>query len=187
MGKPSTPHYARTGTRSSAAAKQQSSLSPKVLVRQLQRIVKGAPLSTIAGAAMQTMPIVNVSDPTPDAPVNDMTSDIDSRSFLISTAPVHDLVPDNITYFEDAYTHLRSFKPKVATVVPHPNANFKAPPAPPAPPALAVLMPTPTSAAPTASRTRARQFPPPGACAPSVGVMAGILSTTLTILPGLWD
>jgi len=54
-----------------------------------------------------------------------MTSDIDSRSILISTAPVHDPVPDNITYFEDAYTHLRGFKPKVATVVPHPNANFK--------------------------------------------------------------
>ncbi|KAG9065971.1 hypothetical protein KI688_002268 [Linnemannia hyalina] len=54
-----------------------------------------------------------------------MTSDIDSRSILISTAPVHDPVPDNITYFEDAYTHLRSVKPKVATVVPHPNANFK--------------------------------------------------------------
>ncbi|KAG9061314.1 hypothetical protein KI688_007292 [Linnemannia hyalina] len=54
-----------------------------------------------------------------------MTSDIDSRSILISTAPVHDPVPDNITYFEDAYTHLRSFKPKVATVVPHSNANSK--------------------------------------------------------------
>ncbi|KAF8924694.1 hypothetical protein BGZ47_003758, partial [Haplosporangium gracile] len=55
---------------------------------------------------------LNVSDPTLDVPINNITSDSDSGSILISTAPVHDPIPDDITYFEDAYTHLRGFKSK---------------------------------------------------------------------------
>ncbi|KAK3845601.1 MAG: hypothetical protein J3R72DRAFT_436170, partial [Linnemannia gamsii] len=123
MGKPSTtPIYTRTRS-SASAAKQQSSLNPKVLGSAAAAHGKGRTTLTKrrrcnSDDEHSSTTVVNVSDPTSDVPVHDPVP--------ASDVPVHDpVLEDDITYFEDAYAHFRVFKSKVPPVVPHPNANSK--------------------------------------------------------------
>ncbi|KAG0367044.1 hypothetical protein BGX24_003418, partial [Mortierella sp. AD032] len=105
MGKPSTPIYTRTRS-SASAVKQQSSLNPKVLGSAAAAHGKGR---TALNKRRRF-----VSD------------DVHNNNANVVIVP--DSTPDvlnDITYFEDAYAHLRVFKPRVPTVVPHPNANSK--------------------------------------------------------------
>ncbi|KAF9898981.1 hypothetical protein EC991_009825 [Linnemannia zychae] len=96
MGKPSTPIFTRTRTRSSAAAttpKQQTSLSHKVLGSAAAAHGKGrTSLTKLKGrntkdAQNGNTTTVNVSDPILNIPVNNAPSDIDIA------VPTHDPVP----------------------------------------------------------------------------------------------